>query len=343
LIDPLAHVDLGDFWQALTAPGRELIAFAARQELQFCRRFADRLPETLFDPQLAAGLVGFGYPISHTNLVRELFGVSLAGSEAYTDWRRRPLSKQQLVYAADDVRYLLQARDTLLERARTMGRLDWLAAESAELMNTANAPENDSPWLRVGGASRLKPRTLAILRELWTWRDKRARVANLPPKRIMRDDLLIEIAKRSPKQPADLYALRGMDRPALRKEGPQIIAAVQAGWNVPNAELPSNARKPVREDPPQVAVLGQLLAVLTNMVAAEQEIAPTLLATVADLQEFVRWHLGLSDGDPPRVVQGWRGEVLGQALVELLEGRRYIRVVEAASSNPLRLDRFTAD
>jgi ribonuclease D len=342
LVDPLARLDLREFWSALTAPGREVTAFAARQELLFCQRYGGRLPENVFDPQLAAGLLGFGYPVSHTNLVKQLLGVQLAGSEAYTDWRRRPLSKQQLEYAADDVRYLLEARRLLTERARTMGRLDWLASEFTELAKQATDSDRRDEWWRAAGSSKLAPRKRAVLRELWAWRDKRARQVDLPPRRLLRDDVLVEIARRSPQRPAELHALRGMERPALRRETPDILAAVRVGMEVPEAELPKQPELP--EDPPQVAALGQLLAVLTNTVAAESQVAPALLATTADLQAFVRWHLGLTDGtEPPAVLAGWRGEVLGRSLVELLEGQRIIRVVDAGSPNPLRIERIADD
>jgi ribonuclease D len=319
------------------------VAFAARQELLFCRQFAGRLPEMIFDPQLAAGLVGFGYPISHTNLVRSLFETQLAGSEAYTDWRRRPLNKQQLTYAADDVRFLLPGRQMLLERADSMGRVEWLQGEFRALAAQAEEPDRREEWWRAPGASRMKPRQRAVLRELWNWRDRRARAVNLPPRRVMRDDLLVEIARRSPRNASELYALRGMDRPALRKAEADLIDAVQTGMNMPESDLPKPGPARGPEDPPQVAILGQLLGVLTNNVAGELQVAPTLLATVADLQEFVRWHLGLSEGAPPEVLQGWRGEVLGQALEELLEGQRFIRVADAESANPLRIERLTTD
>ena len=113
LIDPLARMDLRQFWAALTAPEREVIAFAARQEMLFCLRYAGRLPGRVFDPQLAAGLVAYPYPTSYGNLVQQALGETLAKGETLTDWRQRPLSRQQLQYAAEDVRHLLPLRDHL--------------------------------------------------------------------------------------------------------------------------------------------------------------------------------------------------------------------------------------
>jgi ribonuclease D len=126
-----------------------------------------------------------------------------------------------------------------------------------------------------------------------------------------------------------------MDRPGLRKAVPELVGAVEAGLNVSDSELPELRRQ---DDPPQVSILAQLLAVLANNLAAQHKVDSGLLATTADLQEFVRWRLGLSDDGPATLLEGWRGEVLGQTLVELLEGKRRIRVANLRSSSPLSID-----
>ncbi len=342
LIDPLSRLDLSEFWLALTAPGREIVAFAARQELLFCLRYAGRLPESVFDPQIAVGLVGFGYPLSHTNFVRKLFGVRLAGGEAYTDWGRRPLSGQQLEYAADDVRHLLESRQKLIYQAKRMGRVDWLRSEFDDLLERVRRADEEERWWKTPGISRMDGRSLAVVRELWRWRDRTARGADLPPRRVLGDDLMLQIARRSPRNVANLFALRGMDRPALRKSGDEIVAAVQAGLAVPEKELPALVALVRHDDPPQVAVLGQLLAILTSSLAAEHQVAGSMLATTSDLQAFVRGRLGLSD-EEPALMTGWRGEILGRPLVELMEGKRYVHVVDANSSTPLRISRFEGE
>jgi ribonuclease D len=342
LIDPLARLDLREFWRALTEPGREIIAFAARQELVFCLRYAGRLPTVVFDPQIASGLVGYGYPLSHTNFIRRLFGVRAAHSEAYTDWARRPLSGRQLEYAADDVRHLLASREQLLERAESMGRVDWLRSECADLIETVRRADSEERWWKTPGIARMDGRTLAVARELWRWRDRKAREADLPPRRVLGDDLLAEIAKRAPRNTGNLLALRGMDRPGLRKSGAEIVEAVRKGLAVPDGELAGLIDLVRHDDPQQVAVLGQLLAILNASLAAENQVAASMLATTADLQEFIRWRMGLSE-KRPELMTGWRGEILGQPLVELLEGRRFIRVEDINSPTPIHIARFEGD
>ena len=335
VIDPLSRINLHDFWVALTNPDREVVALAARQELLFCLRYAGRLPGSVFDPQLAAGLVGYSYPLSHTNLVQRVLEIRVDGGESFTDWRKRPLTPKQLGYAADDVRYLLAVRQSLLARAEAMGRTQWLRGECDSLAQRVKESDSEDRWWRVSGASGLDRRGLSVLRELWLWRDQSARALDLPPRRVLGDDLLMAVVKRKPSSEQDLFALRGFERPNLRKAGPDLIEAVIKGLAVPEKDLPELMR---RDDPPQVQVLAQLASILANSLATEHQVDMALLATSADLQEFVRWRLGLTTEAPSQLVESWRGEILGQPMIELLEGKRVIRVADPNSPRPLRIE-----
>ena len=335
LVDSLAGIDLGEIWHVLTEPDREIVAFAARQELLFCLRYAGRLPGRLFDPQIAAGLLGFGYPLNHTNLVQKVLDVRVRTGEAYSDWRKRPLSRRQSEYAADDVRQLRAIRAALLYRATSLGRIDWLSDENQASAESVAEGEREERWWRTSGGSGLNRRALARLRELWQWRDGAARATDRPVKRILGDDLLVAIAKRGPRDLEDLLALRGLDRPQLRKLAAEILAASLAGDQVPEAELPELKR---RDDPPQVAILAQLAAILVSSLAVEHQVDPALLATTADLQEFIRGHLGLSNEKSSPLMEGWRGDVLGLGLVALLEGKRIVRVGDVRSPSPLSIE-----
>jgi ribonuclease D len=333
IVDPLASVDTAALWEAVTDPERELVVMAAREEIRFCLREAKRAPARMFDAQIAAGLVGYGYPMSHTNLVRKVMGVQVQGGESFTDWRKRPLSEKQLEYAADDVRHLLAMRNRLLEEAEKLDRVRWVEAECMRLVERVVEGEQEERWRKVSGSTGLNRRDLAILRELWRWRDATARRENSPPRRVLRDDMLIEIAKRRPATTADLFALRGLERGSVRSAGPDIVAGVQRALQLPDTELPSVLR---RDDPPQVTILGQLLAVASNGLAEENRVDPQLLATTADLQEVVRWRLGIGgvEGEP-FLFQGWRGEILREPLSEILDGRRCARVVNLKKPSPL--------
>ncbi|MGV3724330.1 MAG: ribonuclease D [Actinomycetota bacterium] len=333
IVDPFAGIDLFPLWEAVTAPERELVVLAAREEIRFCIREAKRPPARMFDAQIAAGLVGNGYPMSHTNLVRKVVGVQVQGGESFTDWRKRPLSAKQLEYAADDVRYLLEMRARLMAQAERLDRTRWIGAECMRLVERVVAAEQEERWRRVSGSTGLNRRDLATLRELWLWRDAEARRENSPSRRILRDDLLVEIAKRRPTTTADLFALRGLERGSIRAAGNAIVKAVQRALELPDSELPRILR---RDDPPQVTILGQLLSVAANGLAEEHEVDSQLLATTADLQEVVRWRLGVGgvEGDP-FLFQGWRGELLREPLSEILDGKRCARVGNLKKPSPL--------
>lgn len=335
LVDTLAGIDLSDLWVALTETGREVVAVAARQEIVFCLRHAKRPPAALFDPQVAAGLVGLGYPLSHTNLVRKVLDGRVRAGETLTDWRRRPLSPAQLEYAASDVRHLLAMRNRLITLAERMQREHWVRGECAALLARTLQRDAEESWMRLGAVSDMAPREQALVRELWRWRDGVARAGNRPPRRILGDDLLMQVVKRKPATVADLTALRGFDRPALRREAEQIVAAVRRAGEMPDTELPSLRR---RDDPPQVTILGQLCAVVANSLAARHRIDPALLATAADLQQLVRWHLGATAGTPPALLDGWRGEILGGPLLDVLSGKRSVRVADACAASPIRVE-----
>lgn len=335
IIDPLAHLELKSFWVALTAPGHTLVALAARQEVLFCLRYAGRPPAALFDPQLAAGLVGFAYPLSHTNLVQQVLGVGIAGSESFTDWRLRPLSKKQLEYAANDVAHLLAIRTRLAEMADEMGRVEWLHDECIESVQRVIQEEHRERWLRLGGASSLDRRALAVLRELWHWRDDAAKNADLPPRKILGDELLIAIAKRQPRSTAELFALRGLDCPHIRKAGADIVAASVEGLQLPEANLPSSLR---RGDETQIQTLVPFVAVVANQQARQHKVDPGLLAANSDLQEVLRWSLANRKGERPSVLEGWRGEILTDSLLALLEGRTAVRISHLKSEFPFSIE-----
>ena len=335
IVDPLTGLDLAGLWSALTAPGREVVALAARQEVLFCLRYAHRPPSQLFDPQLAAGLVGLGYPLSHTNLVRKVLDISVPAGETFTDWRKRPLTARQIEYAAADVQHLLEVRRRLLDQAGRMNRVDWIAGECAGLVERVVKSEDEERWWRVSGATSLSRRGLGVLRELWRWRDAAARTTDVPPRRVLSDDIMVEVAKRSPTTVDDLFALRGLERGSLRKAGGEMVAAVKRGMDLPNDQLPDLRR---RDDPPQVSTVTQVVSVVANSLAARHQVDPALLATTADLQELVRWRLGAAERERPAVLDGWRGEILGRPLLDLLDGRSIIRITDLKAPDPVRIE-----
>jgi ribonuclease D len=335
VVDPIVLPDLRPMWELLASPEREIVTVAARQEIKFCAKGAGKAPACVLDLQLAAGLLGYGYPLSHTNLCLRILNARVNGGESFTDWRKRPLRPVQLEYAADDVRHLLPMREKLLARAGKLERTSWVRGECDRLVKMVM--REDERW-RISGSSRLSRRQLAVLREVWRWRDRQARRLNVPVARVLGDSMLIEVARRSPATVEDLFSIRGLDSRLLRKAEQEVVDAVTLARSTPEPDLPGNER---RDDPPQVAVLTKLLSVAVGNLAAETEVDTALLATTSDLQEIVRWFLDQKDIPRPEVMEGWRGEILQESLIGFLEGKKVIRVGNARRPNPLVFEPFS--
>jgi len=334
IVDPIVFPGLRPMWELLAAPGRELVTVAARQEVKFCAKGADAAPACVLDLQVAAGLLGYGYPLSHTNLCLRILNARVNGGESFTDWRKRPLRPVQLEYAADDVRYLLPMREKILERAGKLDRTSWVRGECDHLVETVL--REDERW-RISGSARLSRRQLAVLREVWRWRDRQASSLNVPVSRVLGDSMLIEIARRSPATAEDLFSIRGLDSRMLRKAEQDVVDAVARARSIPESDLPSNER---RDDPPQVAVLAKLLSVAVANLAAETNVDTALLATTSDIQEIVRWFLDQEGTPLPEVMAGWRGEILQESLIGFLEGKKVVRVGNVRRPNPLVFEPF---
>jgi ribonuclease D len=337
IVDPVVLPDLRPMWELLAAPGREIVTVAARQEIKFCAKGAGAAPACVLDLQVAAGLLGYGYPLSHTNLCLRIVNARVNGGESFTDWRKRPLRPVQLDYAADDVRYLLPMREKILASAEKMARTNWVRGECEHLVKSVM--REDERW-RISGSARLSRRQLAVLREVWRWRDRQACGLNVPVARVLGDSMLIEVARRAPATVEDLFSIRGLDSRLLRKSEQDVVDAVAVARSIPEADLPSNER---RDDPPQVAVLTKLLSVAVANLAAEADVDTALLATTSDIQEIVRWFLDKEGAPYPEALEGWRGEILQEALIGFLEGKKVVRVGNVRRPNPLVFESFSKE
>ncbi len=205
VIDPLAIGDVRPFWEAVSSGNHETIVHAGREELVFCLSSVARRPTRLFDIQIAAGLVGYEYPAGYGSLLSKLLGEKPQKGETRTDWRRRPLSAQQIEYALDDVRFLPEMRNRLVSKLEELGRLSWMEDEMEAWQTTVETSRSAERWRRVSGINGLSSRSLAIVRELWRWRDSEAKRRDSPVRRVLRDDLIVELAKR---RSADLKQIR---------------------------------------------------------------------------------------------------------------------------------------
>jgi ribonuclease D len=337
LIDPMAIRDLQPFWDVVCDPAMEVVMHAAGEDLRICLIKTGRLPRRVFDVQMAAALVGFSYPLSLVNLVGQVLDVSIGGGETRTDWRRRPLSTAQLEYAIDDVRYLLELRDCFVAALQELGRTAWAEEEFEDFVDGIARRADEERWRRLPGLNQLGRRGMEMARQLSLWREDEARLQNRPLRQVMRDDLLVAIAKRQPTNRKGLEALRDFNRPGLLSRSDEILRVLQWAREVPEESLPEPAARV--EEPPGLSTISNLLSAALAQCCAQNQIAGSLVANVADVKQLIRWHLdGRPAGVCPTLQQGWRAGLCGRMLLDVLEGRVALRVADPGSDFPVSLE-----
>jgi ribonuclease D len=337
VVDPLKVGDLKPFWDAVIDPSLEVVMHAAGEDLRICRMKAGVVPQRVFDVQIAAGLVGFGYPLSLGNLVYQALKISLLGGETRTDWRRRPLSDAQLRYALEDVRHLLDLADKLEADLKRLGRLEWAEDEFDSFLDGIENRSEEERWRKLSGLHMLNRRGLETARRLSEWRVEDARKTNRPLRSVLRDDLLVAIAKRQPANRRDLEALRDFNRPNLLARANEILGVISTAQEVPAEALPEPAER--HDDLPGMAMVVSLLSATLSQAAAQGKVAVGLAGGSSDLKELVRWYLdGQVAEQAPELLQGWRREVCGTTLLDVLSGRRALRIVDPQAEVPVALD-----
>jgi ribonuclease D len=356
MIDAMVVRDVRPFWQAVVDGNHETIVHAGRGEMEFCLQDVDRLPKKLFDVQLAAGLAGIEYPAGYGTLVARLLGELSEKHETRTDWRKRPLSKRQLDYAVRDVCYLGPIRDRVYARLEELGRLTWLTEETASWCEELCRATSSERWRRVSGNSGLDQRSLAIVHELWKWREGVAQHRDQPARRVLRDDLIVELAKRQTADVKRIRAVRGMERGDLLRKINDIAACIQRALALPVEECPP--RTP-RETTPQLSVLGQFLFSALGSVCRQAHMAPNLVGGPNDIRDWIAWRLAGENRAPctagptivpqfaqpgrtgrrrPKLASGWRAEFVGRLFDDLLSGKTSVRIGDPASEFPLILE-----
>ncbi|WP_435006771.1 ribonuclease D [Tundrisphaera lichenicola] len=337
VVDPLQIEDLSPFWDVVLDPSIEVVMHAAGEDLRICRIQAGRIPERLFDVQIAAGLVGFGYPLSLSNLVHQALKVSLMGGETRTDWRRRPLSDAQLRYALEDVRHLLELAEMLEAELHRRGRTEWAEAEFNSFLHAIDHRSDVDRWRRLSGLHTLNRRGLEVARRLSEWRSKDAKRINRPLRSVLRDDLLVAISKRQPNTRRDLEALRDFNRPQLLARSGEILRVIAEAQTTPIEDLPEPAER--HDDGPGLAMVISLLSATLSQSCAEAKVAVGLAGGANDLKVLVRWYLDGMNGDRSiSLLEGWREGVCGRTLLEVLSGKRALRIVEPGAEVPVVID-----
>ncbi|HDK38451.1 MAG TPA: ribonuclease D [Thiolapillus brandeum] len=324
-IDPIAINDLAPLKELLMNPGIEKVFHAARQDQEIFLNEWGVLPQPLFDTQPAAALLGLGDQVGYGKLIQQVLKIELPKDHSRTDWLRRPLDKAQLRYALDDVIYLGQAYLKMKTQLEKMHRLAWLDAEFAALASPQTYSLNPkNMWKKVKGRQHLKGVKLAILQALAAWREEQALARNLPRRWVLKDDVLLEIARRSPATLKELERIRGIDAGQIRRDGAAILEQIQQARQLPKEQWPKDKFPASRPSPRAEATLDMLGAAL-RLIAIDAGLSPQVIASRKDLLTL------LNQEDSSPLLQGWRKSVAGEPLLELLQGKRQLIIEDNAA------------
>jgi ribonuclease D len=320
-VDALADgIDLDPFFDLMRNEAVVKVFHAARQDIEIVWNLAKTIPTPLFDTQVAAMVCGFGDQVSYGELVQSLCRIPVDKSSRFTDWSRRPLSEAQITYALADVTHLRDVYRALLAKLEKTGRIDWLADEMVGLTSPATYEQHpDNAWERFRHRAR-KPRDLAVLMEVAAWREREAQSKDVPRSRILKDDVMIEVALAAPRAADTLGNLRAFPRGMERsRAGAEILAAIERGLARDPATLPKIDRD--RRPGASTGATVELLKVLLRQVSEKHGVAAKMIATVDDLEAIAG-----DDRADVSALRGWRREIFGVKALELKRGKLALTV-----------------
>jgi len=326
VLDPLDGDGLGDpapLAAVMADPAVEIVLHAGRQDVAILRREWRTSFANVFDTQVAAGFAGSSAQAGYTGLLHDVLKIRLAKSASFTRWDARPLTPEQVRYAREDVEHLLPLADEIQRRLTVRGRLEWAREECRAVAEATDERDPEEVWRRLPRISNLDSRERAVARELAAWRERVAAAEDRPVGAVVRDPTVVELAKRQPRTPKELSAIRGAGPDVVRRRAKEILEVLDRGRAAPPVRLDEGERLGTE------AVDGPTIALAESLVRArahEAGLAYELIAARADLAPIV---VAARRGRPEpdvRTLRGWRRELVGEELLELLAGRRSLAV-----------------
>jgi ribonuclease D len=322
LIDALEPIDVAPIARLLPDPSIEVVLHAGRQDVAILRRTWGTEVTNIFDTQLAAGFAGGSAQTGYGNLLGAMLGRRVGKTASYTRWDARPLTAEQLSYAAEDVAHLVELADELQRRLQASGRLEWAREECRRLESASDERDPYTAWERLPRIGQLDARARAVARELAAWRERTAAAEDRPVGSVLGDPALVELAKRHPSTLDALEQIRGIHPSGIRRRGPAILEAIAAGMSAPAIPRDEPRGRSEPEDVPLVVLAEALL----RARALDAGLAYELIASRTELELIVA---ATRRGDPEpdvRTLEGWRSELVGADLRDLLAGRKAVSV-----------------
>lgn len=314
-VDPLALKDLSELFTAIYNPDIVKVFHSCRQDLEIFYQITGKLPSPIFDTQVAAPLLGFQDNPGYAMLVSSFLNINLSKAHTRADWSKRPLTQAELEYAADDVIYLCQIYQIILQKLAELGRTDWLQQDFAELSNPdIYHIDPAQAWLRVKGKNKLTGKQLSIIQSVSEWRERTAQKEDRPKSWLLKDELLFDIAKLQPETTSDLAAVRGINESVVRRYGKELCQLIATAKRQPPIPLNDKGRA-TKKTQQQEAIL-DILTALVRIRAEENSLNPSILASRKDLEVLL-----FDEDEECPLLHGWRYAMAGKELVGLLEGK----------------------
>ncbi|WP_370300454.1 ribonuclease D [Abyssibacter sp.] len=316
VIDPLAFDAREGLRALLGAPEQIKVFHAAGQDMEVLHHTLGMAPAPVFDTQLAASLLGYGDQIGYGALVEKTLGEVLPKAFSRMDWMARPIDPDALDYAAADVIWLEGAYAKLCEELERLGRSGWLDEDLAAISRPERwVVKPDNAWRKLKGIRKLRPNQRHVAARVCAWRETTALARNLPRRWVLKDDVVLDIARRKPRQTSELQRIRGLEDKAIARDGEAILAAVAGDQSWPDLDTKDERPLPAEAEP----VVDALMALLRQQALSHQMTA----SAIAGRAELTRLAAGDRDLD---LLEGWRARVAGDALVAFLTGGQSLRI-----------------
>jgi ribonuclease D len=326
VLDPLEGFDSGPLAEVLADPEIEVVMHAGRQDVAILRREWSTEITNIFDTQIAAGFGGLRAQMGYGDMLGDVLGIRVPKTASFTRWDKRPLTSEQLEYARSDVEHLLQLATALQERLEEQGRLEWAREECRFLEGISDERDPDEVWRRLPKVNQLSARQRAVARALGAWRERTARSEDRPVGQVIADQALIEVARRRPADAHALEQIRGIPQHIARRRARDLIEVLEASAD--DDPIPSEDGRRTMTDKRDAPLIA-LCEALVRARSLEAEVAYELIASRADLTEIVIAQR--EKRDAPREVRtltGWRRDLVGAELLELLDGHHALVVDE---------------
>ena len=326
-IDPLTITDFTPLTEILVRQGLVKVFHSCSQDLEILYQKFGQVPSPVFDTQLAAAMLGYNHQISYADLVQQITGVQLEKKHTRANWTRRPLSGDELDYAMDDVRYLLSVYQELNDKLESTGRRNWIEKDLQAMSNADNYEVDQAQlWQRLRGVQKLKGEKLQIASDLCCWREQVAQRQNRPRRWIVKDDVLIEIARRKPESLEALSKIPELSDKIVKRHGEKLLQVIAQAVRTDPAQWPQHNK--INNLNSRQMALGDCLMALCRVISEENSIALATLVTRKDIDNLIL------NQKSSRLAQGWRFDMAGAQLLEFIHGQSSIGVEDQA----LKLD-----